>query len=211
MEEIVAFLSRIDVVWIYFALFFFAWLENIFPPSPSDVLIVAAGSIISLGEGSVLLTLLFATAGSTAGFVTMYSLGKSFGHRVLETGKIKFISPELVAKVHSWFGRYGFWVVIANRFLSGTRAVISFCAGIAEMHFGITVVLSALSALLWNAILIYAGYALGDNWKDIGEYLSTYSRVITVLLTLVVALWAVRAWWKWRKKRNGNGQGNGNA
>jgi membrane protein DedA with SNARE-associated domain len=208
VEEIVAFLSRIDVIWIYFAVLFFAWLENLFPPSPSDVVIVAAGSIVTMGEGSVLLTLLFATAGSTAGFVTMYYLGKAFGHRVLETGKIKFISPDLVGKVQRWFGRYGYWVVIANRFLSGTRAVISFCAGIAEMHFGITVVLSALSALLWNSILIYAGYALGDNWQIIGDYLATYSRVITAVITLGVLLWAVSAWLKWRKKRNGNGQGS---
>lgn len=207
MESIVSYLTSIDIIWIYVAVFVIAWLENIFPPSPSDVVIVAAGSVVSLGEGSVLLLLVFATLGGTAGFVTMYWLGKQFGHRVIEAGKIKFISPQLVQKVHDWFGRYGFWVVIGNRFLSGTRAVISFCAGIAEMHFGITTVLSALSALLWNSILVYMGYALGDNWEAIGNYLSTYSRIVTILVTAGVLIWAAYAWIRWRKKKNGTASG----
>ncbi len=207
MESIVSYLTSIDIIWIYVAVFVIAWLENIFPPSPSDVVIVAAGSVVSLGEGSVLLLLVFATLGGTAGFVTMYWLGKQFGHKVIEAGKIKFISPQLVQKVHDWFGRYGFWVVIGNRFLSGTRAVISFCAGIAEMHFGITTVLSALSALLWNSILVYMGYALGDNWEAIGNYLSTYSRIVTILVTAGVLIWAAYAWIRWRKKKSGTASG----
>jgi len=207
VESIVSYLTSIDIIWIYVAVFVIAWLENIFPPSPSDVVIVAAGSVVSLGEGSVLLLLVFATLGGTAGFVTMYWLGKQFGHKVIEAGKIKFISPQLVQKVHDWFGRYGFWVVIGNRFLSGTRAVISFCAGIAEMHFGITTVLSALSALLWNSILVYMGYALGDNWEAIGNYLSTYSRIVTILVTAGVLIWAAYAWIRWRKKKSGTASG----
>ncbi len=207
MESIVSYLTSIDIIWIYVAVFVIAWLENIFPPSPSDVVIVAAGSVVSLGEGSVLLLLVFATLGGTAGFVTMYWLGKQFGHKVIEAGKIKFISPQLVQKVHDWFGRYGFWVVIGNRFLSGTRAVISFCAGIAEMHFGITTVLSALSALLWNSILVYMGYALGDNWEAIGNYLSTYSRIVTILITAGVLIWATFTWIRWRRKKNGTASG----
>jgi membrane protein DedA with SNARE-associated domain len=203
MEELISHLSEINVIWIYAIVFAAAWIENVFPPSPSDMLIVAAGSIISLGQGSVLLTVLFATAGSTLGFMTMYILGRQFGHRVLAAGRIKFISSTHVERVQSWFGRYGYWVVIGNRFMSGTRAVISFCAGIAEMHFGITIILSALSALLWNSILVYLGYTLGDNWQTIGDYLSTYSRIVTIIITAAILLWALVAWLRWRRNRNG--------
>jgi membrane protein DedA with SNARE-associated domain len=207
MEEIVAYLSDVNVMWIYITVLVAAWLENIFPPSPSDVVIVVAGSLVSLGEGSVVLTLLCATVGSTAGFITMYWVGRSFDHRVIESGKLKFISRDLVHKVQGWFARFGYWVVIANRFLSGTRAVISFGAGLSEMHFGITVLLSALSALLWNSILIYLGYALGGNWEVIGEYLSTYSTVVTIIISSGIIIWALVAWMKWRRNKKVSADG----
>ena len=208
MEAIVEYLASVDVAWIYAIVFSIALLENIFPPFPSDVVIVAAGSIISVGEGSVVLLLLAATSGSTGGFMIMYWLGNQFGDRVLEAGKIKFISHSLVQKVHDWFARYGYWVVIGNRFLSGTRAVISFCTGIAEMHFGITSVLSALSALLWNSILVYAGYTVGDNWQVIGDYISAYSRIVTIIIVSALALWALVAYVRFKRKKNGT-SGNG--
>ncbi len=211
LETIIEFLSQVDVVWIYLIVLAIAWLENIFPPFPSDVVIVAAGSIISLGEGSVVLLVLAATVGSTLGFMSMYWLGNQFGDRMLETGRIKFISRKLVQKVHDWFSRFGYWVVIGNRFLSGTRAVISFCTGIADMHFGITSVLSALSALLWNSILIYAGYTVGDNWKVIGDYISAYSRIVTIVVTSGIVLWAIIAYIRWRRNKNGSAVNGGQA
>lgn len=207
MEELIAWLSSVDALWLYVIVFAVAYLENIFPPFPSDVVVVFVGSLVAIGKGTLALTVIAATAGSTLGFVTMYWLGYQFGERVLEAGRIKFISHELIQKVHAWFGRYGYWVVIANRFLSGTRAVISFCTGIAEMNLVITTILSAASALLWNSILVASGYAVGDNWRMIGDYMDTYSRIITVVVLLALAIWGVRVWWKSRARRNGAANG----
>lgn len=207
MEELIAWLSSVDALWLYVIVFAVAYLENIFPPFPSDVVVVFVGSLVAIGKGTLALTVIAATAGSTLGFVTMYWLGYQFGERVLEAGRIKFISHELIARVHAWFGRYGYWVVIANRFLSGTRAVISFCTGIAEMNLVITTILSAASALLWNSILVASGYAVGDNWRMIGDYMDTYSRIITVVVLLALAIWGVRVWWKSRARRNGDANG----
>jgi membrane protein DedA with SNARE-associated domain len=83
--------------------------------------------------------------------------------------------------------------------MSGTRAVISFFAGMSELRFGKTTVLCFLSALVWNAILIYGGTLLGANWRNIGDYLSAYSRVITLLIGLIAAAWFVI--WFYRKKK----------
>ncbi len=207
MEELIAWLSSVDALWLYVIVFAVAYLENIFPPFPSDVVVVFVGSLVAIGKGTLALTVIAATAGSTLGFVTMYWLGYQFGERVLEAGRIKFISHELMEKVPAWFGRYGYWVVIANRFLSGTRAVISFCTGIAEMNLMITTALSAASALLWNSILVASGYAVGDNWRMIGDYMDTYSRIITVVVLLALAIWGVRVWWKARARRNGAANG----
>lgn len=196
LEQTVSYLSQVDTVWIYVAVFGIAYIENIFPPFPSDVIVVFAGYLIAIGTGSVILTLILATAGGTLGFMTMYWIGDQFGDRVLETGKLRFVSLDLVRRVQLWFRRYGYWVVIANRFLAGTRAVISFVTGMAEMNLMKTTLLSALSSLAWNSILLYLGFVVGDNWRVIGEYLDAYSIIVTLLVLLALAVWGIVTWWK---------------
>ena len=201
LEQTIAYLSQVDTVWIYAAVFLISYIENIFPPFPSDVIVVFAGSLVAIGTGSIIATLVLATAGSTLGFMSMYWIGNQFGDRVLETGKIPFVSLDLVHKVEAWFRRYGYWVVVANRFLAGTRAVISFVTGVAEMNLTVTTLLSAASALVWNSILIYLGFVVGDNWRMIGDYLDTYSLIVTIAVATVFAVWGVVV--LLRKRRNG--------
>ena len=90
------------------------------------------------------------------GFVTMYKVGDWFGRKILERGKIKFIPLDQVHKVEGWFHKYGYLVVVGNRFLSGTRAVVSIFAGLSELSLLWCTILSFLSALLWNGILLPA-------------------------------------------------------
>lgn len=136
----------------------------------------------------------------------MYGIGAWFGRRILETGRLRFISLDTLHKAEAWFGRYGYWLIVLNRFLAGTRAIVAFFAGISTLDFKKTLVLSAISALVWNSILIYSGYALGRNWEKVGLYLSTYSQVVTALLLLVVIVLVVR----WLSKRkNGGAKTNG--
>jgi membrane protein DedA with SNARE-associated domain len=130
----------------------------------------------------------------------MYKIGDWFGDHILEQGKIKFIPVEAVKKVEAWFNRYGYWIIIANRFLAGTRAVVSFFAGMSELNLLRTTILSFLSALVWNAILVSAGWYLGQHWEKIGFYLNTYSQIVTVILIVVVAIFVVRYFYR---KNNG--------
>lgn len=190
MHEFISSLQSLDPLLIYAAVFAIAFIENIFPPFPSDVVVVFAGSLVGLGQVSFVPVLLVATFGSTFGFVAMYKIGHWFGNRILEQGKIKFIPVDSVKKVEAWFTKYGYWIIIGNRFLAGTRAVVSFFAGLSELNLTKTMLLSFLSALVWNAILIQAGSYLGKNWEQIGFYLSTYSQIVTgilVVVTLIVA------------------------
>ena len=190
MEDIVQQLATWNPLWIYLAVAVFCYVENIFPPAPSDMLVVACGSFIGFGSVNFVLALLLASAGSTLGFLTMYKIGDWFGVKIVEAGKLKFIPITQVKKVEGWFQRYGYVVIVANRFLSGTRAVVSFFAGLSELSLGRTIVLSFISALAWNAILLYAGKELGENWRDLSEYLQIYSRAITsvVILGLLIAV-----------------------
>lgn len=199
VEQFVYELTQLNPFWVYVAVAGIAYIENIFPPFPSDVVVVAAGSLIGLGSVDFLTALTLATVGSTLGFMTMYKIGDWFGDSVLETGKIKFIPLDAVKKTEVWFKQYGYGLIVANRFLAGTRAVVSFFAGLSELAFGKTVALSFVSALAWNFILLYAGKMLGQNWREIGYYLETYSKVVTVVIAVVVIVVLVR--WFIRQRR----------
>jgi membrane protein DedA with SNARE-associated domain len=191
----------LDPLVICLIIFAVAFIENIFPPAPSDVVVVFGGSLVGVGIIGYPESLLFATAGSTLGFVAMYKIGDWFGVHIVERRKISFLPIESIKKAEAWFQKFGYWVIVANRFLAGTRAVVSFFAGMSELGLGKTTVLSFLSALLWNAILLTAGYYLGQNWEQIGYYMVGYSRFVTALVIATSLL--LLAWYflKKRKKR----------
>jgi membrane protein DedA with SNARE-associated domain len=201
LESTITYLQQLSPIWVYAAIFFIAYIENIFPPSPSDVMIVAGGYLVGIGNIDFTTALIVATVGSTSGFMSMYKIGDWFGLRIIETGKIKFLPLESVHKVESWFRKYGYWLIIANRFLSGTRAVVGFFAGMAEVKFIPTTILCFISALIWNAILIYAGTLVGANWESIGVYLTTYSQIVTALVVIAVGI-GVFFWYRRKEKKN---------
>ena len=192
MEDFILHLKSLDPLLIYLAVFSIALIENIFPPSPSDTVIVFAGSLVGIQQVGFVESLFAATLGSAIGFVAMYKFGDWFGVRILKQGRIKFIPIESVRKVELWFGKYGYGIIIANRFLAGTRAVVSFFAGMSRLNLPKTIVLSFLSALAWNSILLFGGFYLGQNWQKIGFYMNTYSQIVTSVIILVVLVLVAR-------------------
>jgi membrane protein DedA with SNARE-associated domain len=200
MEQIVENIISMNPLWIYLAAALIAYVENIFPPFPSDVVIVAAGYLCAAGRIDFWAVLILATIGSTTGFISMYKVGSWFGLRIIETGKFKFIKLDRIHKVEKWFNKYGYFIVVANRFLAGTRAVISFFTGMSNLSLWRTAVLAAVSSLVWNLILLYGGRALGSNWPVIVSYLKDYGRVVTVVTVLLILFFIGRNFLKKRRK-----------
>jgi membrane protein DedA with SNARE-associated domain len=191
IEEILGRIASLPVFWIYISLFFFSYIENVFPPSPSDLVIVIGGSLVSTGAIQFLPTLILTTIGSVLGFMTLYFVGSQLDQKVIRAGKIKYVSLDALEKAERWFNKYGYFVILANRFLPGTRSVISFFAGLSELKVRRTVILAAISAFAWNAIIISLGVFFGDNIPVVDEYLSTYSTIgfiITAAVVLVVVI-----------------------
>ncbi len=171
---------------IYLVIFFFAFIENIFPPVPSDIIIVFAGYIAGTETVGFLPVFIVAVMGSTAGFMTMFGLGRSLGKRIVESGKLPLIPVKSIHTAERWFRKWGYGLIAINRFLSGTRAVIAFFAGLAALRIEWTFLLAALSSILWNALLLYAGFLLGENWRSIGEFFKQYRLFSTLLITVVL-------------------------
>ena len=198
-EDILTQISTFSPVWIYLTLFFFAFIENVFPPSPSDVLLVVGGTLIGTGAINFILALAFATFGSITGFMLMFYIGSTVDKKVIHSGRFRFIPINTIEKVELWFRKYGYFVIVVNRFMPGTRAVISFFAGISNLDPKRTITLCFVSALLWNAILLYLGFVFGDNVAIVDEYLTTYRNIVIVVTVVVVLFFIVRLFFRKRK------------
>ena len=203
MESIIRDLLQTNPLWIYVFACLVAYIENIFPPFPSDVAIVAVGSLAGAGSVNFVAALFCSTIGSTTGFVTMYKVGSWFGQRIVERGKIRFLPLDQVHKVEHWFQKYGYLVVVGNRFLSGTRAVVSFFAGMSNLSFSACAALSFLSALIWNGILLLAGKVMGENWRTILIFLEAYGKAATSIIVLLVLFLLGRYIYLRQMKANG--------
>jgi membrane protein DedA with SNARE-associated domain len=204
MEDLIRHLLQTNPLWIYVFAGLAAFIENIFPPFPSDAAIVAVGSLAGAGSIEFFPALICSTVGSTLGFVVMFKVGHWFGQSILERGKIKFIPLDKVHKVEGWFQKYGYWVVVGNRFLSGTRAVVSFFAGLSELSLIRSAVLSFFSALLWNGILLFAGKEMGQNWRTVSIFFEAYGKTATTIVILVVLILIGRYVYR-RQLKNGKG------
>jgi Uncharacterized membrane-associated protein len=88
--------------------------------------------------------------------------------------------------------------------MAGTRAVVSFFTGMSELSLWRTTILSFLSSLLWNFILLFAGREMGMNWREILFYLETYGKVVTIILIVVILIFVGRYYYKNRKISSGN-------
>ncbi|GMU95124.1 DedA family protein [Ignavibacterium album] len=200
-EEILTRISELSPIWIYLTIFFFAFIENLFPPSPSDMVIVVGGSLVGASDLHFVPVLIFATGGSLVGFLTAFAIGWQIDKRILHSGKIKFLTIESVEKVENAFRKYGYFLIIANRFLPGTRAVISFFAGMSRLNVHYTVLLSAASALIWNSILISLGIVFGENIQKVDAFLSTYNQIVIAATAVVIIFLIIRYFIKKSKKK----------
>ncbi len=192
-------MSNLDPTLIYLVLFFFAFIENVFPPSPSDVVVVVGASLIATTSLGYMPVLLVTSFGSSIGYMLMYYVGKMFGEKIIRSGKISFITQESLSNTDIWFNKWGYKLILANRFMPGTRSVISFFTGVYELEVLKTFIYSTISAFAWNALIIYAGMLLGNNVEVIDYYLATYSTV-GVIVTVVVVLFFIVKYYIKRKK-----------
>jgi membrane protein DedA with SNARE-associated domain len=87
LEEILLYISSLDTTWIYLILFFFAFIENVFPPSPSDVVVVVGASLIASTSIGFIPVLIITCFGSAIGFILMYYVGYFLFEKILRNGK----------------------------------------------------------------------------------------------------------------------------
>ncbi|NUM79558.1 DedA family protein [bacterium] len=199
--------KNLDTIWIYVIIFFSGYLENCIPPIPGDTVTVFAAYMVGIGRLNYFLVFATATAGNLSGFMTMYQIGRHFGKDFFFKRNFKFFPKESIEKTETWFNKYGYRIILFNRFMSGLRSVISIFAGMAHLKRRKIIPLALLSACMWDGVLIYGGYLLGDNWQYFDSILQRYNTIVVTVLILVIAVVVIKrlmARYKTKTKANRN-------
>ena len=174
--------------------------ENLFPPIPSEIVLPLAGYEASRGELLFVLVVLAATLGSLAGALLLYGGGRYAGRpAVLRWGRVLRVTARDLDRAERWFERWGDWVVLGARLVPLARSVVSVPAGTMRMSLPRFCALTALGSLLWNLLLVGAGFLLGSHWHDVSAVVARASDAIVVVAA--VALVGGLAWLGRRQAR----------
>lgn len=173
------------------------FLENLFPPIPSEVILPLAGFTAAQGRYSIVEAVLWATLGSVAGALLLYGIGAALGLDRLRliAQKMPLVDVADIDKADAWFDRHGPKAVFFGRFIPGIRSLISIPAGIDRMSVVQFLGLTTAGSLLWNTLFVSLGYQLGDHYHVVETYMDPISKVVYALIILAalgVLLWMVR-------------------
>ena len=173
----------------YLGVAFLMFLETIFPPIPSEVIMPVAGMAAAKGKLGFTLAVASGTAGAMLGNIVWYLAARALGHDRLKPiirrhGKWLTLDWNDVEKAHRWFDRHGIALVFVGRLIPTIRSLISIPAGLLDMRFRNFVIASTFGTAIWTAILAGAGYKLQENFTDIGKIIGPVSNLVLALLVL---------------------------
>ena len=177
----------------YLGLFAVVLAENLVPPIPSEIVLPFAGWEVAQDELLPAAALIAATAGSVTGALILYWIARRGGRSaILATHRVSRVTAADLDRVDARFRRHGVWLVLAGRCVPGVRSVISVPAGMAHMHLGLFIALTALGSAVWNSVLIGAGIVLGNQFENVATIVGPLSTAVVAGLAFVVIVVLVR-------------------
>lgn len=152
-------------IWVYTPLFLIVFIETglvFFPFLPGDSLLFAAGVFTAEGGGLNLgVTLAVFIAAAILGNTSNYWIARFFGSRIIDSGKVKALTPERMAKLDEFFERYGGLTIVITRFMPFFRTFAPFVAGTGHMNFAKFTFFNALGGTLWVSLFVLVGHFFG--------------------------------------------------
>lgn len=179
----------------YFGIVLLMFVENIFPPIPSEYIMPLGGFLVAEGKFSLVGIIIAGTLGSVLGAFPLYLLGKKVGEKGMENfadryGKWLTLSREDIKRANNWFKKYGALAVFLCRLVPGIRSFISIPAGINKMNFAAFLFYTTLGSAIWTAILASAGYFLKANFQQVEHYIDYVSYAVFGLIILLY-IWRI--------------------
>lgn len=169
------------------------FLENVFPPIPSELIMTLSGFAASRGEASIVMVLLAGSLGSLLGAAFWYAIGRMFDHEKVKRfadrhGRWLTLTRADLDRTDHWFDSHGHWAVLFGRLIPTVRTLISIPAGFSEMPVARFLAYSAVGTAVWTSFLGLFGYWLGSDSQKLEQWLDPIS------LGVLIAIAAIYVW-----------------
>ena len=187
----------------YTAIFAAMFLENLFPPIPSELIMPLGGFYVQQGQLQLVPVVLAGLLGTVLGALPWYGIGRLVNEERIELWLSRYggwigIRPEELGRSRKWFGRYGTVLVFWGRLVPGIRTLISVPAGIEMMPMTPFLLWTTAGSLIWTALLTVAGMVMGEGYSNVELWIDPVSKAVKVILVIAVlggATWlGLRIW-----------------
>lgn len=162
---IASWIVALGPIWVYSPLFLIVFVETglvFFPFLPGDSLLFAAGVFTADGGGlNVVVTLLVFYAAAILGNTSNYWIARFFGSRIIDSGKVKALTPERMQKLDEYFEKYGGLTIIITRFMPFFRTFAPFIAGTGHMNFARFTFFNVIGGVSWVTLFVLVGHFFG--------------------------------------------------
>lgn len=187
-------LPQLVLNWItqyaYWGIFSLLMLGIVGLPVPDETLLTFSGYLIFKGQLHFAPTLFAAFLGSICGITLSYGLGLIVGLALINKfGFFIHLTPENLARVHYWFGRFGKWTLMIGYFIPGVRHVTAVVAGASKLSWPVFALFAYSGGFLWSAIFIVLGYFLGEKWAAMSAEVQHYFLVGSATIVGIALLY----------------------
>ena len=194
-EWIVGIISRLG----YAGVTVLTFLEHLFPPIPSELILPLAGYVTGSGELTLGTVIAAGSVGSLGGATVWYVIGKRIGERRLRTwvdnhGRWLTLSTGDIDRAKDWFHRRGKIAVLIGRLMPGVRTFVSLPAGFSGMPWATFLIYSAVGTIAWTAALVYAGAKLQQNFEMVSNYVDIITNGVFAVLGAMLMWRYIRCW-----------------
>lgn len=171
----------------YLGMFLGMVLEAVIIIIPSELILATAGILAGQGIFSFSLAFLIGILGSVFCAIVIYAMGYFGGRKFIQTyGKFFFMKEEDIDKCDRWFNKYGLVAAFIGRNFPIIRTLISLPMGVSKVPFIKFVIYTTLGSIPWTFAFVYVGYALGNNWIILDNFVKKLKVPIYILLGVLV-------------------------
>ncbi len=201
LPDIVRWATDIAYSFGYVGIAFLTGLGNLHLPIPTEITLPLAGFLVGQGRFSFFPVLIWTTAAAVIASVILYVPGRWFGEARLRRfvrrfGRFVLVKESDLDRASRLFEQHGGKAILIGRLIPGVGTLISVPAGIYRMPIlGWFMVFTVLDSVIWNAMLIGLGWALGAQWTLVGEYASIVQYPVLAAIALGLL------WFAWRRLR----------
>jgi membrane protein DedA with SNARE-associated domain len=184
----------------YLGIAFLMFLETVFPPIPSEIIMSVSGLAAARGSLDLWAVIASGTAGAMVGNYLWYLAARVIGIArfkpfIERWGRWLTLDWAEIEKAERLFGRQGWAIVFFGRMLPTLRSLISIPAGLLHLRLSTFVIWSTLGTIIWTSLLAVAGYMLGRRFAEIEQVIGPLSTAVIVVI-LIGYIWRL---WTWRK------------